>query len=110
MIVVLQNWILRDEGTNMDGSIFKAVFVPYAVNLALDDDTSDFVKKRIKTFCWTMPKHCGKIWIEENILLCIAIIIGGSMFPSNEIASMGAQASGSSLMEGVARMMVTPEK
>ncbi len=27
---------------------FKAVFVPYAVNLALDDDTSDFVKKRIK--------------------------------------------------------------
>lgn len=34
----------------------------------------------------------------------------GSMFPSNEIASMGAQASGSSLMEGVARMMVTPEK
>lgn len=46
----LQNWILRDEGTNMDGSIFKAVFVPYAVNLALDDDTSDFVKKRIKTF------------------------------------------------------------
>lgn len=72
----LQNWILQDEGTNMDGSIFKAVFVPYAVNLALDDDTSDFVKKRIKTFCWTMPKHCGKTWIEENILLCIAIIIG----------------------------------
>ena len=53
-----------------------------------------------------MPKHCGKTWIEENILLCIA----SSMFPSNEIASMGAQASGSSLMEGVARMMVTPEK
>ncbi len=23
-----------------------------------------------------MPKHCGKTWIEENILLCIAIIIG----------------------------------
>lgn len=72
----LQNWILRDEGTNMDGSIFKAVFVPYAVNLALDDDTSDFVKSVLKLFCWTMPKHCGKIWIEENILLCIAIIIG----------------------------------
>ena len=29
---------------------FKAVFVPYAVNLALDDDTSDFVKSVLKLF------------------------------------------------------------
>ena len=110
MIVSLQNWILRDEGTNMDGSIFKAVFVPYAVNLALDDDTSDFVKKRIKLFCWTNAEALWKTWIEENILAMYCNYYWGSMFPSNEIASMGAQASGSSLMEGAARMMVTSEK
>lgn len=46
----LQNWILRDEGTSMDGSIFKAVFIPYAVNLALDEKASDYVKKRIILF------------------------------------------------------------
>ena len=52
-----------------------------------------------------MPKHCGR---KYPAMYCN--YYWGSMFPSNEIASMGAQASGSSLMEGVARMMVTPEK
>lgn len=106
----LQNWILRDEGTNMDGSIFKAVFVPYAVNLALDDDTSDFVKKRIKTFLLDNAEALWKNMDRREYPAMYCNYYWGSMFPSNEIASMGAQASGSSLMEGVARMMVTPEK
>ncbi|MCD8227929.1 MAG: alpha-1,6-mannanase [Bacteroides ovatus] len=106
----LQNWILRDEGTNMDGSIFKAVFVPYAVNLALDDDTSDFVKKRIKTFLLDNAEALWKNMDRRKYPAMYCNYYWGSMFPSNEIASMGAQASGSSLMEGVARMMVTPEK
>ena len=35
-----------------------------------------FVKKRIKTFLLDNAEALWKIWIEENILLCIAIIIG----------------------------------
>ena len=31
---------LRDEGTDMNQSIFKAVLIPYAVNLVLDDAAS----------------------------------------------------------------------
>lgn len=34
----------------------------------------------------------------------------GEVFPSTDIASMGAQASGASLMEGIARMMSALEK
>lgn len=106
----LQNWILRDEGTNMDGSIFKAVFVPYAVNLALDDDASDFVKKRIKTFLLDNAEALWKNMDRREYPAMYCNYYWGSMFPSGEVASMGAQASGSSLMEGVARMMVVWEK
>ena len=94
----------------MDGSIFKSVFVPYAVYFALDDDTSDFVKKRIKTFLMDNAEALWKNMDRRKYPAMYCNYYWGSMFPSNEIASMGAQASGSSLMEGVARMMVTPEK
>lgn len=76
----LQNWILRDEGTSMDGSIFKAVFIPYAVNLALDEKASDYVKNVLFSFCRIMQLYYGIIWIEAYIRKCIAIIIGERCF------------------------------
>lgn len=99
----LQNWILRDEGTSMDGSIFKAVFVPYAVNLALDD-VSDSTGKRIKLFLEDNARVLWKNLDRTQYPAMYCNYFWGKMFPSGDIASMGAQASGASLMEGVARM------
>ena len=101
----LQNWILRDEGTSMDGSIFKAVFIPYAVNLALDEKASDYVKKRIILF---LQDNATVLWNNLDRSLYPEMYCNyywGKVFPSGDIASMGAQTSGASLMEGVARML-----
>ena len=100
----LQNWILRDEGTSMDGSIFKAVFIPYAVNLALDEKASDYVRKRIVLF---LQDNATVLWknLDRNLypeMYCN--YYWGKVFPSDDIASMGAQTSGASLMEGVVRL------
>ena len=101
----LQNWIVRDEGTSMDGSIFKAVFIPYAVNLALDEKASDYVKKRIILF---LQDNATVLWNNLDRSLYPEMYCNyywGKVFPSGDIASMGAQTSGASLMEGVARML-----
>jgi len=100
----LQNWILRDEGTSMDGSIFKAVFIPYAVNLALDAKASDYVKKRIVLF---LQDNATVLWKNLDRSLYPEMYCNyywGKVFPAGDIASMGAQTSGASLMEGVARL------
>ena len=91
----LQNWILRDEGTSMDGSIFKAVFIPYAVNLALDEKASDYVRKRIVLF---LQDNATVLWknLDRNLypeMYCN--YYWGKVFPSDDIAS---------LMEGVVRL------
>ena len=101
----LQNWILRDEGTSMDGSIFKAVFIPYAVNLALDEKASDYVKKRIILF---LQDNATVLWNNLDRSLYPEMYCNyywGKVFPSGDIASTRAQTSGASLMEGVARML-----
>lgn len=103
----VQNWILRNEGATMDQSIFKAVFVPYAVNLALDNNTSEYIKRRIILF---LEDNGIALWKNMDRTLYPAMFCDyywGTMFPSNDIASMGAQASGASLMEGIARMKLT---
>lgn len=103
----VQNWILRNEGTTMDQSIFKAVFVPYAVNLALDNNTSEYIKRRIMLF---LEDNGIALWKNMDRTLYPAMFCDyywGTMFPSGDIASMGAQASGASLMEGIARMKLT---
>jgi predicted alpha-1,6-mannanase (GH76 family) len=98
------NGLLRDEGSSMDQSIFKAVLIPYAVNLALEPDVLDDVKAQIKEKLTengralrahldpsTYPRmYCNYYW--------------GTTFPTNVEASMGAQTSGASLMEGLARL------
>ena len=88
----------------MDGSIFKAVFIPYAVNLALDEKASDYVRKRIVLF---LQDNATVLWknLDRNLypeMYCN--YYWGKVFPSDDIASMGAQTSGASLMEGVVRL------
>lgn len=54
----LRNGILRDEGSSMDQSIFKSVYIPYAVNLALDE-ASGSIGKHLITFLKIMLKLCA---------------------------------------------------
>lgn len=100
----LKDGILRDEGTSMDNSLFKAVFIPYAVNMILDDKVLPAVRTSLRTF---LEKNAETLRDNLDRSLMPAMYCNyfwGSRFPSNEIASMGAQASGASLMEGVVRM------
>ena len=99
----LTNGILRNEGQSMDQSIFKAVLIPYIVNLALDEAANStlrqnlilFLRKNAETLSANLTRgtypemYCNYYW--------------GSIFTGN-IASMGAQASGASLLEGVLRL------
>ena len=96
--------VLRHEGTNMDQSIFKAVLIPYAVNLVLDE-SADKASRKV---------------IREKLMLCAETLdahLDRNLYPQmycnyfwgenfrEGTASMGAQASGASLAEGVARMV-----
>lgn len=99
----LRNGILRDEGTSMDQSIFKAVFIPYAVNLALDKDADNTIRQNLILF---LRKNADVLSANLNRgaypeMYCS--YYWGEKF-SGGVASMGAQASGASLLEGVTRM------
>lgn len=103
----LQGGLLRNEGTSMDQSIFKAVLIPYAVNLALDEDASYSTKERLTLF---LEENAEALWSNMNRSLYPKMYCNyywGERFPANEVASMGAQASGASLLEGVARLMAS---
>lgn len=96
--------LLRHEGTSMDQSIFKAVLIPYAVNFVLDEDMQLARRKAIMNYLQdnadALWKHldldryprmyCPYYWGEDN--------------DYSKTASMGAMASGASLLEGVTRM------
>lgn len=100
----LSNGILRSEGTSMDQSIFKAVFVPYAVNLSLDDKALESVRTSLKAFLENNAKTLKDHLDITKYPAMYCNYYWGEMF-SGGVASMGAQTSGASLMEGVARMM-----
>ncbi len=98
--------ILRDEGSSMDQSIFKAVLIPYAVNYVLDEkmnlttrrDLSNYIQKNANTLWNVLDKEsypamfCPYNWTKA--------------YDSSQTASMGAMASGASLMENCARMCI----
>ena len=46
----LTNGILRNEGPSMDQSIFKAVLIPYIVNLALDEAANSTLRQNLILF------------------------------------------------------------
>ena len=95
--------VLRHEGTDMDQSLFKAVLIPYAVNYVLDPkaDTraAQIIREKLLLCAKTLDKHLDRNTYPR--MYCD--YFWGSTF-SGGSASMGAQTSGASLMEGVARM------
>ena len=95
--------VLRHEGTSMDQSLFKAVLIPYAVNYVLDKDadsvTAQTIKEKLLLCAKTLYKHLDRKMYPR--MYCD--YFWGSTFAEGT-ASMGAQASGASLIEGVARL------
>ena len=100
--------ILRHEGTSMDQSLFKAVLIPYAVNMMLDEDFGLAIRRTILVY---LQNNADILW--KNLDLTAYPRMYCNYFWSEPYtgtraeASMGAMASGASLMEGVARMCKT---
>lgn len=101
---------LRDEGTDMNQSIFKAVLIPYAVNLVLDDAASGTVRNTLTLKLQDNAEALRKNMDRTQWPAMYCNYYWGSSFNSANIASMGAQASGASLMEGVARLEAAQAK
>jgi len=98
------NGLLRDEGSSMDQSIFKAVLIPYLVNYVLDEDASSSHRRR---FVIALQKNAKALW--ENLDLdaypkTFCNYYWGTPVDASKVPSMGAMVSGASLMENVARM------
>ena len=104
--------ILRDEGSSMDQSIFKAVLIPYAVNYVLDESMT--LTSRLKILKY-LQKNATTLWASLNKDSYPKMFCPTNWtkpFDESTTASMGAMASGASLMENCARMclsITTPE-
>ncbi|MCF0197237.1 MAG: alpha-1,6-mannanase [Bacteroidaceae bacterium] len=100
--------ILRHEGTSMDQSIFKAVLMPYAVNYVIDEKMDMTTRKSLSTI---IQKNANTLWavLDHNAypskMYCP--YDWTKAYDTSETASMGAMASGASLMENCARMCIT---
>ena len=96
--------ILRHEGTSMDQSIFKAVAVPYIANMALDEDVSLSYRRVFTRF---LQNNAKKLWANLNLSKYPATYCNyywGEPVDESAVPSMGAMASGCSLMESMARV------
>ena len=97
--------VLRHEGTDMDQSLFKAILIPYAVNYVLDPNadarTAQIIREKLMLCAKTLDKHLDRKMYPR--MYCD--YFWGTTF-STGTASMAAQTSGASLMEGVARLTV----
>lgn len=97
--------ILRDEGSNGDQSIFKAVLCPYAANFVADTTMTTTNRKNIANFMHKnaaeMYKHLN--WSRYPIVFCHYDWTKEWTGADND-ASMGAMCSGTSLLENTARM------
>lgn len=105
--------LLRNEGSLEadDGLIFKAVFIPYAVNLVLDESTSYRTREEVKAFLIHNAKtlwynHMNReVWPEMYCGPYWGTTYSVQSDEKNETAYMCAHASGASLIENVARML-----
>ena len=95
--------ILRDEGHDMDQSLFKAVYIPYAVNYVLDKDADARTVQTIREKLLLGARVLSKNLDRSRYPRMYCNYFWGTPF-TDATASMGAQASGASLMEGVARL------
>ena len=89
----------------MDQSIFKAVFIPYAVNYVLDADadvnSAGRIKEKLLKNAEALYKHIDRTYYPS--MFCN--YWWGETVQQGTRVSMGAQASGASLIENVARMV-----
>lgn len=99
----LRDGLLRDEGTSMDQSIFKAVYIPYAVNLIQDENALYNIRVSLKSFLEKNGTALRNNLQHYKYPAMYCNYFWGQPFTGN-IASMGAQVSGASLLEGVARL------
>jgi len=98
------NGILRDEGSSVDQSIFKAVAIPYAVNMVLDESVALSYRR---SFLRLLQKNATTLWANLNLKTYPSLFCNyywGAPVDASAVPSMGAMASGASLMENVARM------
>lgn len=95
--------VLRHEGESMDQSIFKAVLIPYAVNYVLDEDAAPYTSRVLKELLYNNAEVLSKNLNRKLYPRMYAGFFWGEKF-NGTVASMGAQTSGASLMEGVARL------
>lgn len=99
------NGLLRHEGTSMDQSLFKAVLIPYAVNFVLDEKMSVTKRRDIVKLLHANAEALWKNLDKEaypNKMYCP--YYWGEPYDASQTASMGAMASGASLLENVTRM------
>ena len=102
--------LLRHEGTNDDQGIFKAVLIPYAVNLALDNAAPSAVRKEIKDF---LLHNAEVLWFQHMDRSVWPKMYAGFYWgetfsveaDENKTGYSCAHASGASLLENVARML-----
>jgi hypothetical protein len=87
----------------MDQSLFKAVLIPYAVNYVLDADADSRTAQTLKEKLLLSAKTLSKNLDRSRYPRMYCNYYWGSPF-TGTTASMGAQASGASLLEGVARL------
>ncbi len=107
------NGILRDEGATEDNSFFKAAFIPYVLNLAMDEATSEALRGRIVQF---MVYNAETMWSNVDRSLYPAMYVNSDWTKVYDATvtvgdetyvrpgSLGAQTSGASLLEGMARL------
>lgn len=100
--------VLRHEGESMDQSIFKAVLIPYAVNYVLDEDAAPYTSRVLKELLYNNAEVLSKNLNRKLYPRMYAGFFWGEKF-NGTVASMGAQTSGASLMEGVARLEAAEE-
>ena len=104
--------ILRDEGPSMDQSIFKAVLIPYAVNYVLDEKM--MLTSRI-SICKYIQQNANTLWNsldKDSYPAMFCPYDWTKPYDASRTASMGAMASGASLLENCARMcesITTPD-
>ena len=101
--------ILRHEGTDVNQSIFKSIYIPYAVNFVLDGNASssdrEYLYGKILLCADTLDKHLDRKTFPQ--MYCD--YFWGTTFTTG-VPSLGAQVSGASLMEGTARMVKSYKK
>ena len=121
-----EEWrILRSEGVSMDQALFKSVLIPYTVNFIQDTSVpaarrdevkacllrnGEMLERTLDRRTWPQMYACyfwGKTWTEWAASNQAELDRFGGSLATYKVA-MSAQASGASLMEGLARLEREP--